>query len=867
MPAESYPYLFEVSSDKRHPLLAGSPRTFGAQGQAEVPVQGCAGDQVLFQVEADGGRWFIRPRDPAVRLTVNHAPVVIRAPLAHRSLIQAGGHVFVFVERQDPEVATSYALHLWLVRQSLDSAEKKRDRLRATVEFTLEGALKDREPEVPFAIPGTIALSARQMLIGRDGERADICLPDVRVSRVHAWIACEGRIATITDLKSTNGTFVDGRRIRQPTVVREGGRIHIGPYNLIFRENALYPLSHDKNVQLVAHHLVRRVPDRQRPGHMKTILDDISLVVQPREFVCILGPSGSGKTTLLSALSARHPADEGRVLLNGENLYAHFEALKQNLAVVPQRDVLHDALPLHVALWYTAKMRLPTDMSGEDIVERIEEMLATVNLRHQRATQIRRLSGGEVKRASWANEAICNPSLIFLDEVTSGLDEATDCEMMQLFRRMADDGKTIVCVTHSLSYVEQNCHLVAILAPGGVLTFYGPPAEALKYFGIARLGDVYQRLGERPPQEWKQLYLQSEYYREYVERRLPASVAESEPTLPAKGLQVREILDTWRQFVLLTRRYLAIQWAHKRALAVMLGQSLFIGILLVWLFGDLARLDVAEDARQLAETAAPGILWGELLPETQAEFLAQAEKMKRADRSSKLLFLLCISCLWFGCNNAAKEIVKERTIYLKERDVGLKVLSYYGSKLLLLGALSILQASLLYLLVRRLTHLSGAPGEQWLLLSLSSLAGAAMGLAISAIARSEDVAVTIVPIALIPQIILAGLIAPLLNYTRGFAQLFISSYWAYQGLLRGLPQPLAKLLREGEVLSLDRFWSLGSITCVLALHIAFFAALALVALRASDRGEAHRWRVLLGRRNGQARSRPGGARPAAAGAR
>src|SRR5436853_6180011 len=131
-------------------------------------------------------------------------------------------------------------------------------------------------------------------------------------------------------------------------------------------------------------------------------------------------------------------------------------------------------------------------------------MLDTVGLTTRRATVIRHVSAGQVKRASLANEILCKPSLLFLDEVTSGLDEQTDREMMNLFRSLADTGKTVVCITHSLSNVERTCHLVVILTEGGKLAFVGKPAEALKYFNIDRLGDIYVRLAERPAEQWQQ---------------------------------------------------------------------------------------------------------------------------------------------------------------------------------------------------------------------------------------------------------------------------------------------------------------------------------------------------------------------------
>ena len=837
----TFPYLYQVSADSSHPLCDRELVTFGAAGVADVELKNVSDGGCLFQIESPTDGYYLQPLSNALPISVNQVPVASRTALKHLAIIQAGQQLFVFVEHNDPSVSTTYTANQWLIDQLLQASQEGPpvETSRTLVDLP---SLDESQLFVPPELPGAIELPERQMLIGRDSVRADICLPDLRVSRIHGWISRSGNTATITDLKSANGTFVDGQPVRQPKDIREGDRIQIGPYNLVFTGDALFPLSHDKNVQLVAENLVRWVPDRKRWGKKKVILDDVSLVIRPKEFVCILGPSGSGKSTLLSALSARVRADEGQVLLNGQDLYKHFDALKQNLTVVPQKDVLHDVLPLNAALRYTAKLRLPEDMSRDEIEQRIDEMLDSVNLTQHQYTQIRRLSGGQIKRASWVNEVICNPSLIFLDEVTSGLDDQTDCEMMQLFRHIANEGKTIVCVTHSVTYVEQHCDLVVVLATGGALAFVGPPADALKYFNISRLGEVYQRLKEQPAGRWKDQFRKTEFYEQYIERRIPNKVEQQAGDRIKGRRQPREFLAICRQFALLTRRYLSIKCSDRRAMAMMFGQSLFIAFLLVWLFGDISNLNIEEEANQIAELIAPGLSLKDLFEEDQEKILKQAEEIKRADRSSKLLFLLAISSLWLGCNGAAKEIVKERSIYTKERDVGLNVISYYGSKLALLSVLCVTQTTLLFWIVRYFTHLGGEVNEQWLLLSLSSVTGVSIGLAISAMSTTEDLAVTIVPITLIPQIILAGLIAPLVDLTRVFSQLFISSYWTYQGLLCSLGEPLQDRLRDANALDLEELFTQSAICSLLGSHIAFFALLAIASLYAKDIRHGSIWR-------------------------
>ena len=850
MDDDSYPYLLEVSREQRHSLPDNQAATAGGGDGCDIALDNCTVD-VAFRIECQSGQWLIIPASDKVTVSLDQVAIDSPCPLKHLSVVQAEHTVFVFVEHEDPLTATAYSANIWLITKLLDEAEAPPQEIDLASTVRLSRADFREEVRVPLELPGRIELpEQKRITIGRD-HRADICLPDVRVSRLHAWIERHGDTATIADLKSANQTFVDGQPIRKPTVVTSGARIQVGPHTLIFRGHVLYPLSLDKNVELIARNLVRRVPDRNKRGEMKVILDDVSLVIRPREFACILGPSGSGKTTLLSCLSGRVPADEGSVLLNGENLYADFDALKQNLAVVPQRDVLHDVLPLSTALWYTAKMRLPADIPNTEVEDRIDETLDTVNLVQRQYTRIHQLSGGQIKRASWANETISNPSLIFLDEVTSGLDEQSDSEMMQLFRRMAENGKTLVCITHNLGNVEQNCHLVVILAEGGSLAFVGPPAAALEYFDIPRLGDVYHRLREESPQSWRERFRRSEHYKTYVKRRLPR--VQTEAARISKRRR-RPLFALWRQFHLQLRRYLAIQWADKRALSMVFGQCIVIAALLVWLFGNISKLDVRKTVQQREEQLYE-LRHGDSLAEMPDEYrqmleedeeyvkqrdanrkdlAREAELEKRTDLSSKLLFLLSISCIWFGCNNAAKEIVKERTIYEKERDAGLKIVSYYASKLVLLGCLSVLQASLFFWIVNHFTHLGGDATQQWLLLSLSSLTGVTMGLAISALATTEDFAATIVPLALIPQIILAGLVAPLSSYTRSFSEVCIPAFWSFQGLLISLQEPLPERLHDAGYLNLSLDWTPLWAGSMLLIYVVVFAATALIAMHRQD---------------------------------
>ena len=425
--------------------------------------------------------------------------------------------------------------------------------------------------------------------------------------------------------------------------------------------------------------------------------------------------------------------------------------------MVPQKDVLHELLPVRTALTYTARLRLPPDTAPAEVDQLVDELLSTVGLSARRDTVIRHLSGGQVKRASLANEIVNRPALLFLDEVTSGLDEQTDADMMALFRAIAEDGKTVVCITHSLANVEAACHRVVILTEGGKLAFAGPTADALSYFGISRLGDIYTTLKEKPADEWQRAFRSHPLYEENVA---------STTTPPASNLRV--------------------MLADKPALLMMLGQCLLVGLSLIMLFGD-----ISDDF---------------------------------GGKAGPLLFLLGVTAFWFGCNNSAKEIVKEWTIFTRERDVNLLVGSYYASKALLLGATTLLQILLLFTITKLGTGLPGFGIGQLFMLSTLGTAGVAVGLLVSALARNTDVAATVVPMVLIPQIVLAGAIVPVDKLAKFVAATGVTMYWGYGGLIRSLDEGVAnRLLRSDD-------WSGIGAWLVVACHALLFVGGGVAAL-------------------------------------
>jgi len=350
------------------------------------------------------------------------------------------------------------------------------------------------------------------------------------VSRQHAELErlSDGRLQ-LTDLGSVNGLTVNGKRLEDTAILRENEQVGIGPFLFSLVDQTLQTIDNSQGLRLEASGLekVIHLPD----GKTRKLLDNINLVVEPGEFVSLLGPSGSGKSTLMDCLNGRRRATGGKVLANSVDFYAHFDNFRQSLGYVPQKDIVHEFLTVYRALYYTALLRLPTDTSSAELQARIEEVIKLMELDPHRDTLVANLSGGQIKRVSLGAELLARPSLLYIDEATSGLDAGTEARMMNLFRGLADEGKSLICITHNIENVDR-CHLIIVLARGKLI-YYGPPDEAVKYFAVPKLSAIYDRIGEREVEVWEKEFAGSSVYYEYVAKRLNPLLPEPAPVAPA----------------------------------------------------------------------------------------------------------------------------------------------------------------------------------------------------------------------------------------------------------------------------------------------------------------------------------------------
>lgn len=706
---------------------------------------------------------------------------------------------------------------------------------------------------LPRTLPVDVLFGHRTQLVMGRAPDCDVCLPHPSVSRRHALLERTPLGLRLHDLGSVNGIFVNGRRVLGPTPIHEGERVGIGPLLFSLSNGIIHTVDSSQSLRLEARGLEKVV---SVPGGTRKLLDNISLTVEPGEFVSLLGPSGSGKSTLMDCLNGRRPATGGHVFANGEDFYRHFDSFRQSLGYVPQRDIVHTQLTVCRALYYTARLRLPTDTQRAEVQARIEDVLRLMELGPHRDTLVANLSGGQIKRVSLGAELLARPCLLYIDEATSGLDAGTEARMMRLFRQLADEGKSVVCITHNVENVDR-CHLALILSRGK-LAFYGPPSEAPMYFGVRRLSDIYDRLAEREPEAWERDYVASALCQEFVQkRRHPAAegAAAQEPPRPTElgdsatrflrvalpaPTEVKPRAPSWHQFLVLTARYAELLGGDRRSLRLLWLQAPIVALFLLLGFVHkpysqkvLAPRTLSDSERAVLQAAAPLLEQGrvkefiEVIPPNFRDSVRQTLELEEGAVGAHellqgmldaqgpvvpsrlivdprftymLLFILTVTVLWFGCNNAAKEIVKEEAIYGRERAVNLRIPPYLASKFLVLSALTAMQTFLLMLVIYGTLEVCRvifghevpfpayrlALVPQFGVLVLLGMTGVAMGLLLSACVSSPDRANTLPPYVLIPQIILGGGIISVKEGVLYLVAVFVSPvYWAFRGVRLG----------------------------------------------------------------------------------
>jgi ABC-type multidrug transport system ATPase subunit/ABC-type multidrug transport system permease subunit len=627
----------------------------------------------------------------------------------------------------------------------------------------------DKSKESRSGSSKAISFSGREMTFGRSPD-CDQVLDFPMISWKHARMIRTGSSLIVEDLNSTNGTFVNGLALDASAPVNPGDTISLGSFSFVLTaDGSLKKHDFRGNLTLEARSLAIDVPGLR-------LLDKISLTINPSEFTGLMGPSGAGKTTLMKAMNGYTPPSNGNILLNGEDLYRKYNQFRGQIGYVPQDDIIHSDLTVAEALYFTARLRLPSDFRDSEIHNRIKKVLVDLDIEHTQnvligSPQKKGISGGQRKRVNLAMELLTDPSLLFLDEPTSGLSSEDALSVMKVLRNLADSGKTILLTIHqpSLEIFQLLDNLVVVSRDHesrqpGRMAYYGPAyPDSVKFFnpdGVPDLtpgmfpgpDEVLRGLARGQTDDWVQKYSGSDYQKEFVSKRRRRSAviqknpAQTEPTNQRPSIQ-------WRPLV---QRCLAIKMKDRANTLILLAQAPIIAILIWQIFGRESS-KAMDDGNWLSVAKA----------------------------STTTVFLLSLSALWFGCSNSIREIVAEWAIYHRERMVNLRIVPYIGSKFAVLGSLCVVQCICLLGIVHWGNGLEGSGLGMLCILVLVSLVGLSIGLLVSALVRTSEAAVAILPLILLPMVMLGGVLMPL-HQTSTMMQIashVMPSRWAFESVL------------------------------------------------------------------------------------
>jgi len=617
--------------------------------------------------------------------------------------------------------------------------------------------------------------------IGRD-PTSDVVLASPSVSRFHAQIERVGQRYRVEDLRSSNGTFVNGERIDGPMWLKPHDTISVGQFRFVMGKDQLAKFDDSNGLRVDVVGLNKWV----RPD--LNILQNISVSFQPREFIVVVGQSGGGKSTFVDAVAGYRPATPpSKVYVNDIDIYNHFDSIRNEIGFVPQKDIIHMELTIYQALDYAAQLRMPADTSPEERQMRVMEVLADLDLTHRKDVQISGLSGGQQKRVSIGVELLTKPGLFFLDEPTSGLDPGTETALMQLMRRLADQGRTIILITHATKNVML-ADKVIFLARGGYLAWFGPPDEALTYFdqhrserdrraGKIEFDEIYAILdnaSKGKPEDWAKRYRESKAYQDYVAKPLANKMSPAlAATVPQPDQALRKTsgarkVSTIRQFLILSARNIKILTRDRFALGLMLATAPIVSLLDVILALVMGRNPFDFNEGDMAQAMIT-------------------------------LFLLTIYGVMVGGISQMREIVKEQDVYKRERLVNLQILPYVLSKVWVAALLALYQAAV-YTIVHYVAF--KMPGgvleffQIYITMTLATFAGMMLGLFASALAPNASSAPLLVIMLMLPQIVLGRALVPV----PGFVSAPTSTRWAFEALI--------SITGAGSDVAADLCWAL-----------------------------------------------------------
>jgi ABC-type multidrug transport system ATPase subunit len=574
--------------------------------------------------------------------------------------------------------------------------------------------------------PAPAAGIAGAIKIGRATDN-DIVVPDVLASRHHATLIPTPRGTEIRDNRSINGTFVNGARV-DSAMLSDGDTVTIGNIDLVFTGGTLARRTETAAATqtggLEVHSITWTIEGN------KTLLDNISIAARPGTLTAVIGPSGAGKSTFAKLVAGYTHPTTGTVTFEGHNIHAEYASLRSRIGMVPQDDVVHGQLTVRQALMFAAELRLPPDTTKADRERVVMQVLEELEMTKHLETRVDKLSGGQRKRASVALELLTGPSLLILDEPTSGLDPALDRQVMTMLRQLADAGRVVVVVTHSLTYLDV-CDQVLLLAPGGKTAFCGPPDQIGASMGTTNWADIFSSVAGDP---------------DGAKARFLAQHGPPPPPPPIEtpsdlGEPTKTSLP--KQFSTIARRQMRLIISDR-------GYFIFLAFL-PFIMGALS-LSVPGDVG--FGIPVPAIKGGEA-----------------PNEPGQILVLLNVGAIFMGTALTIRALIGERAIFLREQAVGLSTTAYMLAKVFVFSLFALMQSGIVVAI--NIWGKGWGPGavesgavipnrslELYVDVAACCVGAAMVGLALSSIAKSNEQIMPLLVIAIMSQLVFQGGMIP-----------------------------------------------------------------------------------------------------------
>ena len=699
----------------------GNSFVIGRDKAADIQVAGSKVSRTHLRLEFDGVNW------KATDLDSSNGSFIADKPFQQ---VVIKDQVSIFLGGMDGEEIRLHPLEI----VSTKGDTKKVAIPKAKADQTLV-ATSIADLDKSFIDQASRIRLQQRIRIGRDAAN-DWHIDDLVVSRFHAEIVQNEQGGfDLVDLRSANGSFVNGVMIKRRELVI-GDLISIGNITRRFTSDGLDSPVGVEGVDIVAKDVSFSVGDRQ-------LLNDINFHLGPRTLTAIVGPSGAGKSTMLNVITGRTTPSQGEIVIGGRNLHKEYGDLSQRIGLVPQADILHTRLTVKQALTYGAALRFPSETSAAEREERVLEVMEKLELTPRADLRIDKLSGGQRKRASIGLELLTKPSILVLDEPTSGLDPGLDAHVMETLRKLADDGQTVVLVTHSVDNLNF-CDNVILLASGGRIAYAGPSSTVFTALGKSSWAEVFRLLSSP-----EALLLSS---------KKRSGVVSSTSQIAQEKIKKQSWI---KQLATLSARYLRVIASDKYYLGLLAAIPVLVGAICYATAGELGL--------------GPG------LPNKSGLVLNPIAR--------STLMILILGTVFIGLSTAIQEIIKENPIRLREKSVGIRSGTYLMSKVLVLGVITTLQTMMFAAIVlfnrplpEQGVFFSNAYLEILLIVSLLGLASMCLGLVISALLSSTEQAMPILVGLTMGQVVLSGALPGKNEGIMAMLAPLSPSYWTMNSL-------------------------------------------------------------------------------------